>query len=378
MLWTGVVGTSRKENERRVPIHPRHLAQLPAGVRSRLVFEEGYGRRFGVSDRRLGDLVGRLAPRSSVLADCELVILPKPLPDDLREVREGGILWGWPHCIQQRETTQVAIDRRLTLVAFESMYQWREEQRDVHVFHMNNELAGYCAVLDALRLAGTDGYYGPSRRAVILSFGSVSRGAAYALLGRGYADLRCFTQRPAHLVAYSLPAVRYGQMRRRPEGGMEALFDGTRRPLVEELAEADIVVNGILQDPEDPVFFLLEGEEEQLAPGTLIIDVSCDAGMGFPFARPTTFEEPVFRVGDAFYYGVDHTPSYLWRAASWEISVALLPYLETVMRGPEAWADDVTVRKAVEIAGGRVINPTILAFQERAAEYPHRPLGEAG
>ena len=37
------------------------------------------------------------------------------------------------------------------------------------------------------------------------------------------------------------------------------------------------------------------------------------------------------------YYAVDHSPSYLWDAATWEISEALLPFLPTVMAGPEAW-----------------------------------------
>jgi hypothetical protein len=32
--------------------------------------------------------------------------------------------------------------------------------------------------------------------------------------------------------------------------------DGRRRPLVEILSEADVIVNGILQDTHDPLMFL--------------------------------------------------------------------------------------------------------------------------
>ena len=39
----GVIGTSRKEDERRVPIHPEHLKRLPDNIRKHLIFEEGYG-----------------------------------------------------------------------------------------------------------------------------------------------------------------------------------------------------------------------------------------------------------------------------------------------------------------------------------------------
>ena len=42
-LKMGVIGTSKKENERRVPIHPEHLKGLPEYIRKQLIFEKGYG-----------------------------------------------------------------------------------------------------------------------------------------------------------------------------------------------------------------------------------------------------------------------------------------------------------------------------------------------
>jgi alanine dehydrogenase len=375
MLKTGIPGTSRKENERRVPIHPDHLPGIARELRESITFETGYGEPFGVGDDRLRALGFRVGERAAILAESELVILPKPVPDDLEELAPGAVLWGWPHCVQQREITQAAIDRRLTLLAFESMYSWsREGARGVHLFSKNNELAGYCAILDALRLTGRDGGYGPARSAVILSFGSVSRGAANALIGRGFSEVTAFTLRPPHLVRDQRFGVRYGRMRRgREDAGMTAAPPfAPRRPLIEVLADADIIVNGTLQDPRNPLMFVRSGEEDRLRDRSLIVDVSCDAGMGFPFARPTTFEDPVRRVGPGVrYYAVDHTPSYLWDAATWEISGALLPYLADVMRGPDGWSAIATLQRAVEIRDGVIRNPVILSFQGRDAEYPH-------
>jgi hypothetical protein len=79
----------------------------------------------------------------------------------------------------------------------------------------------------------------------------------------------------------------------------------------------------------------------------------------------------MFGVGHVDYYAVDHTPSYLWEAASWEISAALLKYLPVVMGGPDSWEKDETIRRAIEIKDGVVQNPKILSFQNRAPEYPH-------
>ena len=53
--------------------------------------------------------------------DCDVIMLPKPLAADVAELSDGQVLWGWPHCVQDAEITQLAIDKRLTLIAFEAM-----------------------------------------------------------------------------------------------------------------------------------------------------------------------------------------------------------------------------------------------------------------
>jgi alanine dehydrogenase len=143
-------------------------------------------------------------------------------------------------------------------------------------------------------------------------------------------------------------------------------------PIHEFLARYDLVVNCVLQDTDAPLMFVVGDEVERFRPGSLVVDVSCDEGMGFDFARPTAFEDPVFTVGDGVrYYGVDHSPSYLWNSATWEISAALLPHLRSVLEGPDAWDADRTISRAIEVRAGVVQNPKILSFQGRAAEYPH-------
>jgi alanine dehydrogenase len=97
--------------------------------------------------------------------------------------------------------------------------------------------------------------------------------------------------------------------------------------------------------------------------------------MGFSWARPTTFTDPTFVVGEkVLYYAVDHSPSYLWNSATWEISEALLPFLRPVLGAPDAWEADPIIRRAIEIHDGVIRNPAILSFQDRAPKHPHWPL----
>ncbi len=372
-MTLGVTAEPRKENEHRRPIHPDHFDRIPEALRRLISFERGYGLPFGVPDSELERRFGGVRSHEEIVGDSEIVLLPKPLPEDLREMREGAVLWGWPHCVQGQEMTQVAIDRRLTLLAFEAMYTWKGDASDMHLFYRNNEMAGYCGVIHALGLTGIDGNYGPPLKATVISLGSVSRGAIYALAGRGVTDITVYTGRPPWSVHDQVLGCRYGRMRRDGDGeGMTVIEpDGQRRPMVEVLAESDLIVNGTFQDTDNPMMFLREGEEQRLKRGALIVDISCDDKMGFPFARPTSFEEPSFTAGPSTYYAVDHTPTYSWRAASWEISRVVVSFLDQVMAGPDGWAADETLRRSIEIRQGVIENDKILSFQHRAADYPH-------
>ncbi|WP_033296368.1 N(5)-(carboxyethyl)ornithine synthase [Amycolatopsis jejuensis] len=377
-LTLGVVARSRKPDERRLPIHPRHFGRIDADLRERIYLEYGYGAEFGVPDEQLKGAVAGLRTRDELIAECDIVLLAKPLRADVAELRPHQVLWGWPHCVQDRELTQLAVDRKLTLIAFEAMNHWvRDGSFGLHVFHKNNELAGYCSVLHALQLTGSTGDYGRRLRAAVIGFGATARGAITALNAHGIHDVRVLTGRgvtavgsPIHsatMVHFDHDANRPGDPRR-----SHALTDRGRVPLAAFLAEHDIVVNCVLQDPLAPLTFLIETDLDAFAPGSLIVDVSCDEGMGFGWARPTTFTDPAFTVGDGItYYAVDHSPSYLWNSATWEISEALLPLLRPVLAGPSTWDSTETVGRAVEIRDGVIANPAILAFQQRSPDYPH-------
>jgi alanine dehydrogenase len=181
------------------------------------------------------------------------------------------------------------------------------------------------------------------------------------------------TQRPSHLVGNQHPDIYYANLIVSEDGSMLVQErSGETSYVIDVLAKADIICNAVQQDTDKPMMFVKPHETDRLKSRSIIIDVSCDEGMGFPFAVPTSFDSPIFTVGDGIiYYAVDHTPSYLWNAASREISRALIPYLEAVMMGPDSWMQNETIQCAIEIDEGKILNPAICRFQKRADEYPH-------
>ncbi|MET8520229.1 N(5)-(carboxyethyl)ornithine synthase [Nocardioides sp. NPDC004968] len=381
LLTLGLLAASSMENEHRLPIHPHHLDLIDPDLRARMIVERGYGADFQLEPGYVESRVGKVADRSAVIEAADVLLLPKPQAADVAAIPEGGVLWGWPHCVQDPGLTQTAIDRRLTLIAFEAMNHWsRRGDFSLHVFHKNNELAGYCSVLHGLSLIGSTGMYGPRRSAVVIGFGATARGAVTALTAQGIHDIQVLTQRGVAAVGSPIHGAHIAQLNT-GDGEThlsEVLTKDGNVLLPEFLASHDIVVNCTLQDVAEPLTYLRTEDLAGFAPGSLIVDVSCDEGMGFEWAKPTTFDDPMFTVGNGVnYYAVDHTPSYLWNTATWEISEALLPFLRTVMEGPAEWATDLTVSRAIEIDHGVISNPSILSFQGRDPAYPHIRAAEA-
>ena len=113
------------------------------------------------------------------------------------------------------------------------------------------------------------------------------------------------------------------------------------------------------------MFIRNENELAQLKRNAAIIDISCDKDMGFYFAQPTSFKEPLIKLNRGVqYYSVDHTPTYLWNSASREISAALVPHLKDII-DPERWESNSTIINCIDIYNGKIHNQNITKFQNR-------------
>jgi len=366
-----VIGTSKKENEKRVAIHPNHINKIPEKIRKHLFFEKGYGIPFDMEDEEIYSLTGNhLSERKNLLSDFKAILITKPVAEDFKEIQEGSLVWGWLHSVQQSIITQIAIDKKLTLIAWENMYY--QGERDLfHIFSKNNEMAGYCGVQHALQLLGIDGNFGPPRSVIVLSMGLVSRGAIYALLGHGFHDITVYTQRPSFLVANQLPGIKYKQIIKNDMGVLETVNSyGEKTSLINELTSADIIVNGVLQNPNNPIIFIRDNDIDKFTKTCLVIDISCATEMGFSFAHPTNFSNPIYKIGNIKYYAIDHTPTLLWNSASWEISNCILPYLPYIVEQ----SDNKVLEDAIDIKDGKILNRDILSFQNRSLVYPYKQL----
>ena len=85
--------------------------------------------------------------------------------------------------------------------------------------------------------------------------------------------------------------------------------------------------------------------------------------MGFDFAIPTSFSEPIIKITEYVdFYGVDHSPSVYYNTITMKISNKLLQYLYKII---DCDFDIPDIKNAIEIDKGIIINNEINKFQKR-------------
>ena len=99
-LSLGVIAHSRKPNERRLPIHPEHFSRIELRSAREYSSSTDTARTSASRTTTLAGSSGESAPASSRSPQCDVILLPKPQAEDLAELRDGQIVWGWPHCVQ--------------------------------------------------------------------------------------------------------------------------------------------------------------------------------------------------------------------------------------------------------------------------------------
>lgn len=310
---------SGKPNERRRAMLPK---DLPA-VRHRdvLVFEAGYGAPFGIDDDVYRAAGSTVACAEAVYA-CDIICNPKaPEASERARFHSGQTLFGWVHAVQGRATVDFLLERAMTAIAWEDMF---EQGR--HCFWRNNEIAGEASVFHAINFLGR---LPMGAAAAVIGTGNCARGAMRALAQLG-ATVRVYDQE-------SVAALR------------------------DELPMYDLVVNAVAWDVFRTDHLIYRDDLARMKRDSMIIDISCDEEMGIESSRPTTITDPVYAVGGVLHYAVDHAPALYFKSASESISLAVARHLDALAEGRPTEC----LTRATVIERGRIVDGRIARFQQR-------------
>lgn len=280
---------SHKENEKRIALLPEHIMTITNA--DQLFFETGYGEILGIADAEYMALGCHVQSRADVL--CQDIICEPKIGDSefLSQLQKGQTIFGWVHAEQNKEIADKLTQSGVKAYAWENM-----DYMNRHCFWINNELAGEGAIMHAYQLIGEMPY---NTKVAILGRGNVSHGAQKILQNLG-AEVHIYNR------------------------NQEALFQ-------EELPQYDVIINAILWDLKRTDHIMYRKDLPRLKKNAIIIDVSCDRAGAIETSIPTTIANPTYMVDGILHYVVDHTPSLLYRTASYAISEEIAKYIDDLI-----------------------------------------------
>lgn len=312
---------SKKENENRRAILPKHIANIKN--RDLLFVEEGYGNALGIDDCEYRDMGCHIAVRREILSK-DIICDPKAGDGDyLNRLKPSQIVFGWIHATRNKPIADAIINARATAFAFENMFYSRR-----HSFWRNNELAGEAAIMHAFMCYGAMPY---GYKVAVVGQGNTARGAIKILTMLG-ADVSCYNRK-------------------------------TERLFREEFTQYDVIVNAVLWDFGRKDHLVYRDELRKMKKNALIIDISCDRNGAIETSEPTTIESPTYVVDGVMHYVVDHTPALIYRNATDSISEEVSKYLDLLIEEREM--EDDVLKNALIIKDGAVLDNSINIFQRR-------------
>jgi alanine dehydrogenase len=147
----------------------------------------------------------------------------------------------------------------------------------------------------------------------------------------------------------------------------------TRDAIEKHLAEADLVIGGVLIPGAAAPKLITRDLIKTMKPGSVIVDVAIDQGGCAETSKPTTHDDPVYIVDDVIHYCVANMPGGVPKTSTYALNNVTLPF--TMALADKGWKqalrDDEHLRAGLNVHEGKVTYKAVaddLGYDYVAAE----------
>ena len=116
-------------------------------------------------------------------------------------------------------------------------------------------------------------------------------------------------------------------------GDAVTVVQSTPASVTEALATADLVIGAVLLPGRPAPTVVTHAMVEAMLPGSVLVDIAIDQGGCFEDSRPTTHDDPVYRVAGSQFYCVANMPGAVGATATAALTTATLPYVRELATG---------------------------------------------
>lgn len=347
-----------KNHEYRVGATPGFVKTLIQHGHTVLV-EKSAGAKIGYSDEMYIECGAKIVSSAKEAYSADMVIKVKePQPSEYKLLREGQILFTYLHLAPDPEQTKALVESGVIGIAYETV---ADHEGRLPLLTPMSEIAGRISIqvgATALQIANggkgllLGGVPGVTPGKVAVIGGGVSgTEAARIALGFG-ADVTVIDNNLSRLRA--LDAM-WGPR-------LKTLYS-TPANIEDTVRNSDLVVGAVLIPGKVAPKLVTRKMIQQMAPGSVLVDIAIDQGGCFETSRTTSHSEPTYEVDGIIHYCVPNMPGACARTSTQALTNATLSYaLKLANLGyKEALRNDAGFRKGLNVCLGRVTHHEVAA-----------------
>jgi alanine dehydrogenase len=359
-----IIGTPReiKNQEYRVGL-------IPAGAHAlvmrghKVIVEQGAGEGSGFSDELYVEAGAEIVPTARDIFDrAEMIIKVKePQEVEYKMLQRGQILYTYLHLAPDPTQTDGLLASGAIGIAYETI---TDNQGHLPLLTPMSEVAGRMSVqVGAHYLQRTKGGLGVllggvpgTERAevTILGGGIVGVNAAKIAIGMGAR---------VTILERSVPRMRH----------LDDIFGNSLTCVMsnpynieQHLKSSDLVIGAVLiPGASAPKLITRDMILSVMKPGSVIVDVAVDQGGCMETTRPTTHDDPIFKVGEVIQYCVANMPGAVPRTSTFALTNVTLPIALTLadLGVEKAARKDPNIKAGVNVYKGHLTYEAVAEAQ---------------
>ena len=344
--------------------HEYRVAVTPAGVHElvshghEVAVQRGAGLGSSIPDEDFAGAGAQIVDGAEeVWGSAELVLKVKePIESEYGLMRRDQVLFTYLHLAASRPCTEAILSSGTTAVAYETV---QLPDGSLPLLAPMSEVAG--------RMAPQAGAHFLERyaggRGVLLGGVSGVQAGKVVVLGGGVSGLNAAAialGMQAEVLLFDRNIGRLREVDRIYQGHMQTMASNSYS-VEQAVLDADLVIGAVLVAGAKAPTLVSNDLVRSMKPGSVLVDISVDQGGCFEDTRPTTHDDPVFRVHDSIFYCVANMPGAVPHTSTYALTNVTLPYaLALADRGWQAaCAADPALAGGLNASGGELLSAPV-------------------
>jgi alanine dehydrogenase len=340
-----IVGVPReiKNREYRVAITPAGVHEL-ARHGHEVVIESGAGVGSSIPDEDFTAAGAKMLPTADdVWQTAELVLKVKePVAEEYHRMRRDQVLFTYLHLAASRPCTDALLSSGITSIAYETV---QLPDRSLPLLAPMSEVAGRMAPQVGAHHLQRDG----GGRGVLMGGVSGVYAAKVVVLGAGVSGMNAAAialGMQAEVLLLDLNVARLRSADAIYQGHLQTVASNAYE-IERAVIDADLVIGAVLVPGARAPKLITNDLVAQMKPGSVLVDIAIDQGGCFEASRPTTHDDPTYRVHDSVFYCVANMPGAVPHTSTYALTNVTLPYITAI--ADRGWRDALRADPALAL-----------------------------